>query len=40
MQSLRPDLDGRIQVTMKNDKKLFVSRQYAPILKKRLGVLK
>ena len=40
IQSLRPDLDGRIQVTMKNDKKLFVSRQYAPILKKRLGVLK
>lgn len=40
IQSLRPDLDGRIQVTMKNNKKLFVSRQYAPILKKRLGVLK
>lgn len=40
IQSLRPDLDGRIQITMKNNKKLFVSRQYAPILKKRLGVLK
>lgn len=40
IKSLRPDFDGRIQVTMQNDKKLFVSRQYAPILKKRLGVLK
>ena len=40
MKSLRPDIDGRIQVTMQNGKKLFVSRQYAPLLKRRLGVLK
>ncbi|MFQ9923307.1 MAG: LytTR family DNA-binding domain-containing protein [Beduini sp.] len=40
IKSLRPDLGGRIQVTMKNGIKLFVSRQYAPSLKKRLGVLK
>lgn len=36
--SLRSDLDGRIKVTLSNDEKLVVSRQYAGNLKKRLGV--
>lgn len=40
IRSLRPDFDGRIEVTMENEKKLYVSRQYAPILKQKLGVRK
>ncbi len=36
IKSIRADLDGRLLVTMNNDEKLFVSRQYAPILKKKL----
>lgn len=40
IKSLKPDLDGRILITMKNDEKLMVSRQYAAIIKEKLGVLK
>lgn len=36
--SLRSEIDGRIRVTMSNGEKLVVSRQYAGILKQRLGV--
>lgn len=36
IQSLKPDFGGRIQVTMSNGEKLFVSRQYAPEIKRRL----
>ena len=35
--SLRSEIDGRIRVTMSNGEKLVVSRQYAGILKQRLG---
>ena len=38
IESLRPDFDGRMEVTMKNGEKLIVSRQYARILKERLGL--
>ena len=38
IESLRPDFDGRMEVTMKNGEKLIVSRQYAKILKERLGL--
>lgn len=34
IQSIKADLDGRLLVTMSNHEKLFVSRQYAPLLKK------
>lgn len=36
--SIRADIDGKLLVTMSNNEKLFVSRQYAPIIKKKLGV--
>ncbi len=36
IKSIKADLDGRLLVTMNNDEKLFVSRQYAPLLKKKL----
>lgn len=36
--SLRSEIDGRIRVTMSNGEKLVVSRQYAGVLKQRLGV--
>lgn len=38
IKSLKADLDGRILLTMSNDEKLYVSRQYAPYVKKKLGV--
>lgn len=38
IESLRADLNRRIQVTMDNGEKLLVSRQYAEELKRRLGV--
>jgi DNA-binding LytR/AlgR family response regulator len=36
--SLKPDIDGKILVTMSNKEKLFVSRQYAVTIKNKLGV--
>lgn len=38
IKSLKSDLDGRILITMSNQEKLFVSRQYAATVKKKLGV--
>ena len=36
--SIKPDIDGKLLVTMSNKEKLYVSRQYSPIIKARLGV--
>ena len=36
--SLCPDFGGRIEVIMENKEKLIVSRQYAKLLKERLGL--
>lgn len=36
--SLRPDFEGRLAITMKNGEKTTVSRQYAKSLKERLGL--
>lgn len=38
IKSLRPDFGGRMLVQMKNGEKLYVSRQYVPVLKKKLGL--
>ncbi len=38
IKSLKADIDGRILVTMNNNEKLFVSRQYAITIKQKLGV--
>ena len=38
IKALKPDLDGRILVTMNNNEKLIVSRQYAITIKQILGV--
>lgn len=37
--SLKADIDGKILVTMNNKERLVVSRQYATIVKRKLGVL-
>ncbi len=34
---IKPDLGGRLEVTMSNEEKLYVSRQYAIHIKERLG---
>ena len=36
--SIKADIDGKLLVTMSNQEKLFVSRQYAPVIRKQLGV--
>ncbi|MEY8572973.1 LytTR family DNA-binding domain-containing protein [Oscillospiraceae bacterium 21-37] len=38
IQSLRPDLGGRLRLTMRGGEAVYVSRQYAAGLKKRLGL--
>ena len=38
IKSLRSDIDGRLIVTMENNEKLIVSRQYALFVKKKLEV--
>ena len=38
IKSLRSDIAGRIIVTMENDEKLIVSRQYSSFIKKKLEV--
>ncbi len=38
IQSLRPDLGGRLRLTMQGGEAVYVSRQYAPGLKERLGL--
>lgn len=36
--SLKPDFGGKILATMENNEKLYISRQYAPALKEKLGL--
>lgn len=36
--SIKADIDGKLLLTMSNLEKLFVSRQYAPLIKQKLGV--
>ena len=36
--SLKPEFGGKILVTMENNEKLYISRQYAPALKEKLGL--
>lgn len=36
--SIKPDIDGKLLVTMSNSEKLYVSRQYSPVIRTRLGV--
>lgn len=36
--SLKPDFGGKILATMENGEKLYISRQYAPVLKEKLGL--
>ena len=38
IRSLRPDLGGRMVVTLSNGERLPVSRQYVPFIKKKLGL--
>lgn len=40
IQSLKPDITGRFQVTLSNKERLFVSRQYAVTIKQKLGVIR
>lgn len=36
--SLKPEFGGKILATMENSEKLYISRQYAPALKEKLGL--
>lgn len=36
--SIRPDLGGRLQLTLENGEVVGVSRQYAPAIRKKLGM--
>lgn len=38
IRSLKPDFGGKILATMENNEKLYISRQYAPIVKEKLGL--
>lgn len=38
IKSLRPDFGGRMSVTMSNHEVMMVSRQYVPVIKKKLGL--
>jgi len=38
IRALRPDFGGRMELTMTNGEKLFVSRQYVPVIKQKLGL--
>lgn len=38
VQSIRPDLGGRLRLTMENGEMVGVSRQYAPAIRKKLGI--
>lgn len=38
IKALKADLDGKLLITMNNNERLFVSRQYAPGFKEKLGV--
>lgn len=39
IQSIRPELGGRMLLTMENGEQLYVSRQYAALLKEKLNAL-
>ena len=39
IQSLRPEFGGRMQLTMSNGESVFVSRQYVPDIKRKLGLI-
>lgn len=36
--SIKPDIDGKLLVTMSNGERLYISRQYSAIIKAKLGV--
>jgi len=38
IKSIRPDFGGKILATMENEEKIYISRQYVPILKEKLGI--
>ena len=38
VQSLKPDFGGKILATMDNGEKIYISRQYAAVLKEKLGL--
>ena len=38
VKSLRPDLGGRLRLTMRGGEQIYASRQYAPDIKKKLGL--
>jgi len=36
--SIRPEFSGKIEVTLQSGERLYVSRQYVPVLKSKLGM--
>ena len=39
IKSLRPEFGGKMLVTMNNDERLYVSRQYVHTIKEKLGLI-
>jgi len=35
---MRPEFSGKIEVTLQSGERLYVSRQYVPVLKQKLGL--
>jgi len=38
VKSVKPEFDGKMLATMDNDEKIYISRQYVPIFKKKIGI--
>lgn len=38
IKSVRPEFGGKITATMENGEKMFISRQYVPVFKQKLGI--
>lgn len=38
IQSLRPDLGGRLRLTLRSGEAVYASRQYAPVIKQKIGI--
>lgn len=38
IKSLKPDFGGKLLATVENGEKIYISRQYVPVLKEKLGI--
>lgn len=38
VKSIKPEIDGKMLATMDNGEKIYISRQYVPLFKKKIGI--